>query len=274
VNFRKTCIAFGAAVLAAPLLLQAASAAEEQTIQVDGVERRFIVDAGGGGPKPLIVALHGGGGSADGFWRRSGLREAALDAGFVIVFPDSDGGHWNDGRLTPRGKLVSVENDKEFLLSLVKRLVADRVADPKRIYITGHSNGGMMSFAMACHHPKIFRGMAPVSANVPLPMDCNTKGPIAILNIVGLQDRVVPFEGGGIFGRLRRGQLLSVDETWNRLLQKNVCKGAGDEDRGGAVVLRGNDCAQQTFQVRLKRQGHSWPQDEVGTIVKFFAGLK
>jgi polyhydroxybutyrate depolymerase len=254
--------------------LPAPVSAGEGSIVAAGEERRYILDVPADGPRPLILALHGGGGSADRFRRRSGLKEAALEAGFAIVFPDSDSGNWNDGRRKPNGELVVTQDDAAFLLALVKKLVETGVADPKRVYMVGHSNGGMMSFAMGCRHPKVFRAIAPVSANVPLPTGCAKGGGIAALNIVGLRDSVVPFEGGGIFGRARRGKLMSVDETWNTLLAKNGCASDVTGDRDAALLLKGKGCSQETFQLRLKKQGHSWPEGEVSTIVNFFARTK
>ena len=255
------------------LLLLAASSLVVQagSIDVNGVQRTFILDGAGARPKPLIIALHGGGGSAERFRERSGLAEEAIARGFAIVWPESDGGHWNDGRLDPRGRLVAAGEDEAFLLNLVDQLVEQGIADKRRIYVTGHSNGGMMSFTMGCKHPGLFRAMAPVSANVPLPMACAGRGPIATLNVVGLGDRVVPFQGGGIFGGKRRGELMSVEDTWSTLQLRNGCIGKPAIARGEDVqVLVGKGCKAETRQLRLKGQGHFWPKDAAKRIVAFF----
>jgi polyhydroxybutyrate depolymerase len=252
----------------------APAVAAEMQIDVAGQQRSYILDHVGTTPKPLIIALHGGGGSAQRFRKRSGLKEAALSAGFSIVFLDSESGNWNDGRLKPDGEIFNAEDDTAFVLALVGQLVQAGVADRQRIYITGHSNGGMMSFAMGCRYPKVFSAMAAVSANMPRPMDCATDGAIAVLNIVGLRDRVVPFEGGGIFGRDKRGKLMSVEETWTTLLKRNNCAGSTQKEARSAILLVGRTCAQDTRQLRLRRQGHSWPEDEVGAIIRFFASTR
>jgi polyhydroxybutyrate depolymerase len=244
--------------------------ARADSLLINGENREFILDGAGKTPKPLIIALHGGGGSAKGFRKRNGLREAALDGGFVIAWPDSDGGNWNDGRLDPKGRLVSDAQDEAFILKLIEDLVARKIADPGRVYVTGHSNGGMMSFALGCTHPRVFKAIAPVSANVPRPMDCAGERPIRALNIIGAEDRVVPFDGVGIFGRKRRGELHSVPESYDILAKRNGCQGIEKVETGQAMTFVGKACKAATVQVRLKDQGHFWPDGAVARIVSFF----
>jgi polyhydroxybutyrate depolymerase len=254
------------------MLAASSVSAGADTLTVDGVERTYLLDGAGDQAKPLIIALHGGGGSAKRFRSSSGLKDAALSEGFTIAWPDSEGGNWNDGRVNRRGQLVSEASDEAFILSLVKELVAKGVADTKHIFVTGHSNGGMMSFALGCKHSRVFKAIAPVSANIPRPMDCKGKGAIAVLNIVGLKDRVVPFEGGGIFGRKRRGELMAANEGFNVLKKRNGCTD-GDliSDTSAAGIFTGQSCKAATVQVQIREQGHSWPKSEVPGIVGFFA---
>jgi polyhydroxybutyrate depolymerase len=257
-------------LIIALLALVAAVAARAETLSVNGEQREYFVDGIEQAPKPLIIALHGGGGSAKRFRKRNGLREEALENGFVIVWPDSDGGNWNDGRRDPKGRLVSEAEDEAFILQLVEDLVARKIADPSRVYVTGHSNGGMMSFALGCTHPKIFKAIAPVSANVPRPMDCAGRSPVRVLNIIGAEDRVVPFEGGGIFGRLRRGALFSVPDGFDLLAERNRCEGTVKAETPAAMTFKGKSCAADTVQIRLKEQGHSWPDGAAQRIISFF----
>jgi polyhydroxybutyrate depolymerase len=252
------------------LLLSAATPVLAETLTVNGERRDFILDGAGPEPRPLIIALHGGGGSAKRFRRANGLQKAALTNGFAIVWPDSDGGNWNDGRITPSGELVSSAQDEAFILSLVQQLVDNGVADPNHVYMTGHSNGGMMSFALGCKHPKIFKAIAPVSANIPEPMNCKGQQAIAVLNIVGLRDRVVPFEGGGIFGRPKRGGLKSVEEGFAILAARNGCKKISQKTNDSGQLLLGESCAKPTRQIRIEGQGHRWPDLATGAIIDLF----
>jgi polyhydroxybutyrate depolymerase len=262
------------ACMAAGLVFADALPSSAETITINGVQREYLLEGAAEKAKPLIIALHGGGGSAKRFRKQSGLAEQALASDFVIAFPDSDDGHWNDGRLTRKGELVSSAEDEAFILALVRALIEKGVAESTRIYITGHSNGGMMSFAMGCRHSNVFKAMAPVSANLPLPMACKGQGAIPVLNLVGLQDKVVPYDGGGIFGRKRRGELMSVPDTLDVMARRNGCTGLITTDSTGDEVVSGKSCTVETTQVRLKDQGHRWPKGAASRIVAFFGAVK
>jgi poly(3-hydroxybutyrate) depolymerase len=255
------------------VVLTASTFTQAETLNVKGSERNYLIDIAKGESRGLIIALHGGGGSALKFRRNSGMLEEAAKNGLTIVWPDSDGGNWNDGRLNRRGQIINDVDDEAFLLALVEDLTARGMAAREKIFIMGHSNGGMMSFYMGCRHPRVFKGIAPVSANVPRPMDCAGKGSTALLNIVGLQDRVVPVEGGGIFGRKRRGELLSAQESFAVLAERNRCQGTDIQDGKDVVRVVGKSCKAPTQQLRIKEQGHRFPENAAKTIVTFFGSL-
>ena len=99
-----------------------------------------------GGPRPTVIVLHGALGSGAGTARTAGFAEAAARRNFTAVFPDGLDRQWNDGRMDGHNG----PDDIGFIRALVRRLVADGVADPHRVYLAGISNGGMMSFALAC----------------------------------------------------------------------------------------------------------------------------
>jgi polyhydroxybutyrate depolymerase len=255
------------------LMFQASNLAQAETLVLNGQTRSYELDQAAGESRGLIIALHGGGGSAKRFRRNSGIREAAESTGYSIAWPDSDGGNWNDGRRNSEGKIINDIDDEGFLLALIDHLIAIGAAKREKVFITGHSNGGMMSFYMGCKYPRVFKGISPVSANVPRPMDCAGQGAIAMLNIVGLRDRIVPFEGGGIFGRTRRGELLSVPESFNALAKRNRCKGNSVQNGNEVIRLVGRSCQAATLQLRVKDQGHRFPDTAAQAIVSFFGEL-
>jgi polyhydroxybutyrate depolymerase len=263
--FKAVCIAFFA--------VSGSGIAQAETFEFGGEQRSYEIDQAIGESRGLILALHGGGGSAKRFRKSSGIKDVAVNAGFTVVWPDSDGGRWNDGRLNTEGDIINAIDDEGYLLALIDHVVKTENIKPGKVFITGHSNGGMMSFYMGCKHPKLFKGIAPVSANVPRPMDCAGKGPIPMLNLVGLQDRVVPFEGGGIFGRLRRGALMSVEQGFETLATRNQCKANETENGQDVIRVTGKACKAATVQLRIKEQGHRFPETAAKAIVNFFSKL-
>jgi polyhydroxybutyrate depolymerase len=252
--------------------------ARADTIEINGAGRTYLIDGAGAKPKPLVLALHGGGGSGRQFRRSSGLLKAALREGFVIVFPDGAGRNWNDGRTGSDGKPLRQQDDDAFLTTLVNDLVKRKIADPDNLFVTGMSNGGMMAFRLVCNHPKLFAGAVPVAANLPVPTNCGGKGHTQIWNIVGTEDTLMPFKGGAVAGR--RGRALSAEETIQIFFKKNGCTDivrSAEVDRipddGTRVsTVSGGRCRVAVQQVRIHGEGHAWPGGRRSKTREFDAG--
>jgi polyhydroxybutyrate depolymerase len=154
-----------------------------------------------------------------------------------------------------------------FISKLVSWLVARGVADRRKVFITGHSNGGMMSLRLLCETPDQFKAVAAVSANLPVAQTCNEKSRTAVLNIVGTADKVVPFEGGSVAGRPRLGFVTSSPRTLDSLSRRNDCDGTFAErntnrvksDNTSLTELGANGCTAPVTQIRILGGGHAWP---------------
>jgi polyhydroxybutyrate depolymerase len=260
-----------AAILAFAFLIAPAQAA---SIQVNGQIRTYTLDRVSV-RAPLVVALHGGGGSGQQFRRSSGLGRAGNAAGFAVVFPGGLAHQWNDGRTTPGGVPVHGAEDMAFILALAKKLVADGVADRNRIYVTGISNGGMMALRLSCEAPKTFAGIAAVSANLPEGLPCGGTSNSAFLNIVGSVDPMVPPAGGPVAGKARQGSVISAAETFRVFLARSGCKGTKPlpvidaiPDDGTAVAGKaGRGCRARTEQLVIEGGGHAWPGGLGGSVI-------
>jgi len=254
-------------ILTAVLALVASgTVAQADAISVDGVERVYILDeARGSGPRPLIVALHGGGGSASQFKADSGLSPIATANGVSVVYPESLTRQWNDGRAHGRNPKVDSADDFAFMQALVKDLVAKGIADPNHIVFTGISNGGMMSYAMACTTSLPIYAIVPVSANVDVGQNCsNTHA--RLLNIVGTADRAVPMAGGPVLFGWGQGAVQSSTASFNMFLKANHCSGTANkplpdsaDDGMTSQVVVGTGCAQSPVaQIVVNGGGHAW----------------
>ena len=98
-----------------------------------------------------------------------------------------------------------------FLSALIDRFAKIYSIDKKRVYLTGISNGGLMSFRLACEIPEKIAAVAVVTACMPedLVPTCSTARAVPVLIIDGNDDPLMPWEGGsvGFFGyrKLRKG---------------------------------------------------------------------
>jgi len=142
---------------------------------------------------PLVVVLHGGFGTGSGAIVQGNWRAAVATHGFVVVAPDGVARSWNAGLCCGPAVAQGVD-DVGFVVALVHRISGQLDIDPRRIYATGISNGGMMAYRLACEASGLFAAAAPVAAT--LPVACDQATPVSILHIHGLADRNVPFAGG------------------------------------------------------------------------------
>jgi polyhydroxybutyrate depolymerase len=171
------------------------------------------------------------------------------------------------GRAPPAGT-----DDAAFLLALVDRFVASGVADPKRIYVTGISNGGAMTMSLACRHGERFAAAASVimSLTPGMAAACMPAPRLPMLLMNGTADPLIPYDGGrGLIGRGGTPYWASPDTLafWRRA---NGCEpGDGtiealpdrDMQDGSTVTRIGSHCPAGTDVqlVRIDGGGHRMP---------------
>jgi polyhydroxybutyrate depolymerase len=156
-----------------------------ESLTSGGVQRDYAIfrSNSAAGPRPTVFLLHGGGGTATEMRRYTGFDDLAEAAGIVAVYPQGIDQDWND------------PGEDRFLLDLAGQLVARGIADRRRIYIAGLSNGGIMALQMACTHADRIAGIAVVAASLPVGFDCRPQRALPALFISGTADRHVPFAG-------------------------------------------------------------------------------
>jgi polyhydroxybutyrate depolymerase len=186
----------------------------------DGVRKAILLPARAG-PAPTVIVLHGAINSAGWAARRFGFAEAAAARGFAAVFPEGVGLTWNDGR----EGFASRAHDVAFLRRLVVEVVERGVAEPDRIYIAGVSNGGMMALRMVCEAAEMFAGAGTVIANMPAATgaDCHPARPVPIVMFNGTDDRLIPYDGGGVGPFSLGGHVWGTEETAAFLAHTNGC---------------------------------------------------
>lgn len=193
-----------------------------------GVERTFATYSPTSLTEPAAVVflLHGGFSNATAIWNSELGRswKALADAnGFLLVLPegrpdpgDPSGHHWNDCRVDiGNADSVSTEDDVGYIAALID-LIETRVdVDPSRIYVTGASNGGMMTYRLAMKSGERFAAAAAIIANLPDPSECAfVASPLPILIMNGAEDAVIPYNGGCVAGSsCERGSVRSTAAT-------------------------------------------------------------
>jgi polyhydroxybutyrate depolymerase len=152
-------------------------------------------------PAPLLIMLHGYGSSSAEHRAYFGLDRYASDLGMLVAYPegtrDRDGNRFWNGTDACCDLHGSGVDDAGYLVSLVDEVGRMTPVDPKRVYLVGHSNGGFMSYRMACEQAVLFAAIVSLAgATYANDADCAPREPVAILQIHGTGDDTVLFEGG------------------------------------------------------------------------------
>lgn len=203
-------------------MLAPAFAQTPQVLTVDGAQRTYLLfGANAGTPRPLVLALHGNSGSGTQFAKYGHWPTTANAQGFAVVLPDGTNHAWNDGR--PRETMLLRKpqegiDDVRFLVELVERLIADGTADKRHIFVTGISNGGMMTYRLLCERADLFTAGAAVIANLSTTLHdrCKPSRPIPFLIMNGSADRLTPYDG-------KPGRILSATRTAAFWASNNRC---------------------------------------------------
>lgn len=255
--------------------------AERRYITIDGVQRSYVLhDYSGGAPAPVVILLHGGGGNAFNMIRMTGFDDIARREGLIAVYPDGSGGRsdtslltWNAGHCCAFAMRENID-DIAFLSALIDRLVAGGEADPSRIYVTGMSNGAMMTHRAGRELSGRIAGIATVVGTV-FGDEPPAAGPVPALVINGAADPVVPPEGGilggehgGLLGKtlanaadMAAAPAIAQADYW---AAANGCTGSRVETKTHYTRTVYADCRAAVEFYLLDGAGHAWPGGQAG----------
>jgi poly(3-hydroxybutyrate) depolymerase/CubicO group peptidase (beta-lactamase class C family) len=248
---------------------------------------------------PLLIVLHGGGGNGEQIRQATGLDKLGVRQGFVVAFPDGTGRlpkkllTWNSGGIDVYAQRHKID-DVDFLKNVVVNIQKKVPINADRIFVVGHSNGGMMCHRLAREAADVFDGIAVVAGAMNF-TDNGVHGAIATLLIHGTSDKNVPLEGGPAGGRGQKRVDASLKSAADYYIVRNglVAYPQTDVEEGVtfARYLRGKDKgeAMPVWVVTLEDGGHAWPgQDHQSRllgdqphpwsasrgVLEFFAGLR
>lgn len=161
----------------------------------------FVPDTyDGSAAVPLVVLLHGygiNGAMQEDFFQ---LRQLADSRGFLLATPDgtidADGSHFWNATDACCGFGATVD-DSAYLVAVIQHIEADYRVDPARVFLVGFSNGGFMSYRMACDHADLIAAIASISGATFLdPSACNPSEPVTVVEIHGDHDEAIAYDGG------------------------------------------------------------------------------
>jgi len=217
-------------------------------------------------PMPVVLNFHGGAGNAYSQIELTGMSDTADNSGFIAVYPQGSGRMKKRFLTFNAGSCCGFARDKEIDdVEYVDRLLKDLeklfCVDRKRVYATGHSNGAMMSYRLACELPDQIAAIAAVAG--PIGIDtCDPDRPVPILHFHGTADKCAPFKGGA--GKSKdAGHFRSVDSTISEWLKINGCESKPEisYETGNVVCTTYDGCkgGAEVTLCTIKGGGHAWP---------------
>ena len=252
---------------------------DDRTMQEGIIQRQYLVMAPksvkAGTRLPVVMVLHGLGFDRFSISKAADWAGAVARDGFIAVFPQGVLNSWNAGPCCPPASLATVD-DVGFLERVVADLGQRPDVDPERLYLTGFSNGGIMTYAMACARPTMFAAVAPMSGtNLG---GCAPARPVSLLHMHGDPDPVVPYDG-----QLTLSQLLSsadfppVPESVAAWAAASGCDTTPRTTTapGPVTTERWKGCGAGTKVelITYPGNGHNWPTgpvDGLTELLRFF----
>lgn len=211
---------------------------------------------------PLVFVLHGYAMNAFNMINYVDMNTIADIYGFAVCYPQGSKdhigiAHWN-ARLN-----ISTTDDIGFLTELAKYLQSEHSLSDEKTFSCGFSNGGFMSYTLACEAPDVFTAVASVAGTMSgyTWYNRNISEPISILHIHGVNDYVVPIDGtlsevGGW------GGAPSVDIIIDYWVDLNNCTTTETEffsPNTNAYYYLGGINGNQVWYYKIDNYGHEWP---------------
>ncbi|MBX9666151.1 MAG: hypothetical protein K2X93_00975 [Candidatus Obscuribacterales bacterium] len=234
------------------------------TITVDGITRKYWLHI----PKPytkekrvpLVVVLHGGGGDARSAEWDSVMSKQSEKDNFVVAYPNGFMRTWNAGQCCGLARVHNID-DVKFVRLMISRLVEQLGVDRDRVYVTGLSNGGMLTYRIASELADVVAAVAPVEGCM-YDVESTSDTPISVIAFHGKNDHVVRYEGGlGWLGayQLKAAPVASAIEYW---MKRNQCDPTPIREEQGNLVKELYTNGKNGTEVclyTLKDGKHAWP---------------
>ncbi|MBN1411293.1 MAG: hypothetical protein JW969_10660 [Spirochaetales bacterium] len=249
-------------------------------ITIDNLKREYVIhipsEYDSGTPVPLVIMLHGGGGTAANAMKETGWTDKADKENFIVAFPEGTRRYprrkarfstnpqtWNDGSKRENiGAVRKNVNDVAFISALMDDVIKNYSIDKQRIYVTGFSNGASMTFRIGRELSDRIAAIAPVAGCDWLDSP-EIKSPLSILYLTGTEDPLNPIEGGEIkIGKADYGNKIPVKDTIHKWVVMLECPEKAEEiyNQNGVTGIAYRpgikNCEVRFYTV--EGMGHAW----------------
>jgi polyhydroxybutyrate depolymerase len=261
-----------------------------RTLKVDDRDRSYLVHVPHNydpkQPTPVVLVLHGAWTNGPITAVYSGLNRTADDKNFIAVYPNGTGMRdtvlfWNSGgrdRTTQMGR--TPPDDVKFIGKVLDDLSSVTNVDPKRIYATGISNGGMMCYLLAGQMSDRIAAIAPIAGTL-CQDDVHLKRPVSVLHFHGTEDKLVPYDGSNCTAKTML-RCKSVDETVQTFAKLDGCPDKPREEQLPSIADDGTSVKRFTYGpgkdgsevvlIEIVGGGHNWPNRPILPVLQSTLG--
>ena len=215
---------------------------------------------------PVLFALHGYGSTAETHKNYTNYQPLAETSKFIVIYPQgsyfqstfTSGNHWNVGSWTAG----STADDVDFINEVIDLVSKKESINQNRIYSSGMSNGGFMSYHLACNLSSRIAAIASVTGSMSKETleNCSPSHPTPILQIHGAFDVTVPFDGDSTLN------MESIDNVLNYWSTYNSCDptptlAVMDYPNFSIDYKKYNNCLNNVNVelYKISNMGHTWP---------------
>jgi polyhydroxybutyrate depolymerase len=223
-------------------------------------------------PLPVVILLHGGGQKGGGkIAGPSRMNDTADANGFMVLYPRGGvpgkwGGYtWNGGDCCGEAMTRKMD-DVGSIAALIDTLTSGGCVDPKRVYVTGVSNGGIMSYRLACDLSDRIAAAAPIAGAL-MDTTCTPSRPVSIYAMHGTADEFLNYEGGENWKKSGAARpFVSVRQSIGAWLKLDGCKGEPKQtySKGDTTCITNDQCdgGSAVTLCTIEGGGHTWPGGE------------
>lgn len=249
----------------------------DETVMVDGLAFRYRLTLPDAVPRPAVIQFHGGGSTGAAMDTVSGWANLGNGEGVATLTPEGFpvGGVgpqvWNAGACC--GPTDALPDHVQATVAMLDHAQAQGAClDDDRVFATGHSNGGMMTYRLACEASDRIAAVA-VSAGTLATEDqtvqpprvaftCTPPEPVPLLHVHGVEDLCVPLDGSE---SANGNDLLSIDDAVARFRALAACPAAPSETVTGPVRRQTWSCpdAVEVTLITVDALGHAWAGSDI-----------
>ena len=258
---------------------QKAFSIESQKVIIKGIERSYYVFLPKNyNPKktyPALLVFHGGGGNAKSILNATGFKDYLNEYQFILIAPNGSGRFdketlltWNAGNCCGYAFNTNVD-EVSFINEVIERTAKSYNVDRKRIYLTGMSNGAMVTYKLACELSAKIAGIAPVAGSMNYE-PCNAKKPIPVILFNGTDDEHVLYNGGvPVKSADKRTRVdKPVSYAVNFWVKNNKCNTNSLNEKTGNIIIDKYTHCENNADVTLYTVvggKHAWPGGQKGS---------